>query len=198
MRWLSFAVVFVLMLAGEARGQAEEVSPLKDPWNQAVLRLSQVLADGDAAALVSSLAEGVTYRAFDAKSADAVHLLARTKKGTVLFNQGYSQTPQTLAADIARSVRDAQVPETIKRSLIPQSEAQTVRANATAEQWIHESLEPKAGERIGVIVLWCEREANDKAGKSELLFVLLKADQDEALPRMRTILYGHPQVKIGK
>jgi hypothetical protein len=184
------------MLAGEARGQAEALVP-KDPWAEAVLRVSQVLAEGDAAGLVGMLAEGVEYRSFDAKTADAVHLLARTRKGTVVFAEGYRQIPQTLAGDIARSLHDTQVPEAVKRHMIPMNEAQTGRANATAEQWIHDKVEPKPEEMIGVIVMWCEHAgvSEAEAGKSEMVFVLVKADKDETAPRVRMVVFGDPQRK---
>lgn len=195
MRWLSLGLLVILGLCGQARGQgrSSEPDPQADRWNQAVQSLARVLSDNDATTLVWPLADDVSIRSFDSKATDAVKLLARTRGGRALFVRGYNSVPQTLAGDIAQVIRDADVPEEIKRRMDPRDDERLERANRIAVAWVNQTLECKPSDRIGVIVLFCARPADDKSsGGPEMVFVLVKAAAGDSV-RIQSLAFGDPQ-----
>src|ERR1051325_3825995 len=94
---LSLAVLFAV--AQQAGGD----DPAPDQWPKTVESLGTALADNDAAALLGVLSDDVTITTCDMKNGDAVRLLARTKKGTLISTLSYVFAPETMANDIAEA-----------------------------------------------------------------------------------------------
>jgi hypothetical protein len=191
------ACITVLLFAYRADGQATRPTSEPSPWQQAVDQFSKALYQADPAALISLLSDSVAIQAFDLRTADAIRLLARTRKGEVLFSRCYTVPALTVASDLAEECKEAHIPEEIRRRLMLHDERQTRHANSVANQWLSNSLGASAGDNVAVLLLWCERPGAQESDPAigELVFVLVKAETpasaDQA-PRIRQISFGDP------
>ncbi len=183
-------------LAVLAPAAAQTTQPAAEAWPSGVGEFAQALASGDSAALLPLLCENVTVQAFDAKTADAIRLLARVRGGTLVFAKGYPKPPTTLAAEIAEAFRNAPVSDEVKLKMTPQGEVPLRRANQIAAQWVVQTLSASKDDLVGVIVFWCSPPGSPPTAEtsSESLFVLVKGSAaDPAHPRIQSISFGDPQ-----
>src|SRR4051794_40771338 len=112
---LSLTVLFALATsASSAEPQqpgGDGPAPDNSTWAKTVEALGVALSDNDAGALLAVLSEDVAITTCDTKNGDAVRLLARTKKGTLISGFSYVHAPENMANDVAESVKNAEVPE---------------------------------------------------------------------------------------
>jgi hypothetical protein len=103
-----------------------------------------------------------------------------------------------MAADIRADAQNAQdAPDEIKKLLIPEDDKEMQRANATAAQWMTETLGAASGDLVGVVVMWTHEPqlpgiaSHDDT--DQIVFVLVRGVQREnASPKIRGIIYGIP------
>ncbi len=211
MRWLILSVTLLFGLLGLANGDtpapAETPTPVAaqptaqpnlqagaasadELWAQTVQTLGTALTENDPGALLSVLSDERTIHTFDGKVADAVRLLARTRKGALLGTFHYTHAPETMAADIAEVFKTSELPEELKRRMGMRDESHAKRANRTAVNWLTISLNAKEGDKVGALMFWCDKPAPGEA--PELVFVLLRADPDAGNSKIRAIAFGNP------
>jgi len=164
--------------------------PSAEAWQKTVETLGAALADNDPGVVLSVLVEVPAISTFDGKVADAARLLARTRKGALIASFTYTFEPQNMAGDIAESFKAAELPEELKLRMQVKDENHLRRANKTAVAWLAEALAAKTGEKVGVLIFWCDRPANGES--AELVFVLVKADTEPASSRIKTVAFGNP------
>lgn len=199
MRFLivSFAVLFALATSTSSveAQQAGGETPTPNNWQKTVESLGVALAENDAGALLAVLSDDVSINTFDAKNGDAVRLLARTRKGTLVGALSYSYAPENMAGEIAEAFKSAEVPEELKRKMAMRDDGHARRANRTAVTWLAESLGAKQGDKVGVLIFWCDKPTN---GNPEVVFVLLKGDYVSQFSKVRGICFGDPISRPGK
>ncbi|HEV8379899.1 MAG TPA: hypothetical protein VGP99_13695 [Tepidisphaeraceae bacterium] len=186
---LFFAVLFAL--AQQAGGD----NPAPDNWPKTVEAFGTALSDNDAGALLAVLGEDVSITTFDTKNGDAIRLLARTKKGALIKSFSYVHAPEAMASDVAGAFKDAEVPEELKRKMAMRDDAHARRANRTAATWLTESLGAKQGDKVGVLMFWCDKSAN---GEAEVVFILVKGEPESEFAKIKAICYGNPLPRSSK
>jgi hypothetical protein len=191
MRLLIVILAALFAMAQQAGGD----EPAPDNWPKTVETFANALGESDPAALLPVLSEDVSITTFDAKGGDAVRLLARTRKGAVISHLTYVHAPENMANQIAEAFKNAEVPEELKRKMALRDEAHALRANRTAVNWLTESLGAKQGDKVGVVIFWCEKAAN---GQPEVVFILLKGDPQSEFGKVKSICFGNPISRPGK
>ena len=184
------AVLFAL--AQKAGGDA----PAQDNWPKTVETFATALGESDPGALLPVLSDDVAITTFDTKNGDAVRLLARTRKGAVIKSLSYVHAPENMAGDVAEAFTGAEVPEELKRKMAIRDETHGRRANRTAVTWLAESLGAKQGDKVGVVIFWCENSPNN-AGP-EVIFILVKGDAQSEFGKVKAICFGNPVARAGK
>jgi hypothetical protein len=147
--------------------------------------------------LASVLADTATFRSFIPPAAgqtqgfeDALSLCKETR---LIGAHAYQQAPLSMAADLAADFKRAEdLPELVRRRMIPQEVAQMTRANATAVEWIEGAFDVKVSESDGtpvaVLVFWREHRDDLKP-----VFVLLRGQQDSlGVFHVIAAVYGDP------
>jgi hypothetical protein len=184
------------------RVSSASATPAKDGWQDVVDRFAHALVDSDGdpngLTMRGLLAEHVTVRAFGSQTEEPDRLRRETSGATVLGVHAYAQPPMTLAADIATDFgQGVMVPEDLKRKMVPDDAAMT-RANRTARLWLDSVLDFSDNQPVAVIVLWRDRSHLDqvngkvKEGPGELMFVCLKVQQSNNIPRIKQLVFGDP------
>lgn len=188
--WLCIAIVLALVV--QTAGQTTR--PADSTWGKTLERFTTALEDSDPAALLPLLADDASIKAFDSKTADAIRLLARTRKATLLMSKAYVQAPATIASDVAEQVKNSDVPDEVKRHMAVGDEARSRRANETAAHWVAQALGAKDGDPVAVILFWCDRSSTGEPAPSpELVFVLVRGQaQGAGAPRVQAIAFGNP------
>ena len=189
---LPIVILAVLFAMAQQAGGDE---PAPDNWPKTVETFANALGESDPAALVPVLSDDVLINTFDGKNGDAVRLLARTRKGAVISHFSYVHAPENMANQIAEAFKNAEVPEELKRKMVIRDEAHSLRANRTAANWLSESLGAKQGDKVGVVIFWCEKGTN---GQSEVIFILLKGDPQGEFGKVKAICFGNPVSRTGK
>jgi len=191
MRWLVLSTCFLFGLVGQASGDG----PAADNWPKTVEDLATALRDSDPGALLPVLSDDASINMFDSKNGDAVRLLARTRKGNLIGTFNFVHAPEAMASDIAEIMKTAEVPEELKHRMGMHDAAHARRANRTAVTWLSEALGAKAGDKIGVLIFWCDKPA---AGDPELIFILVKGDPEAQFTKVKTICFGNPMPRPNK
>ncbi len=191
MRLLTLCLALLFALAQQAGGD----SPAPDAWPKTVEALSLALSDNDAGALLTVLTEDVSISSCESKNSNGTYLLARTKKGAMIASLSYVYAPETMATDIAEAIKTAEVPEELKRKVAMRDEAHARRANRTAVTWLTEALGAKQGDRVGVIVFWCDKVANEDP---EMVFILVKGDPESQFAKIKSVCFGNPISRSAK
>jgi hypothetical protein len=193
MRLLTWCLALLFALATSASSvepqQAGGDSPAPDAWPKTVEALGTALSDNDAGALLTVLSEDVSITSCESKNSNGTYLLARTKKGSLITSLSYVHPAETMAGDIAEAFRAAEVPEELKRKVAMRDEAHARRANRTAVTWLTEALGAKQGDRVGVIVFWCDKVANQDP---EMVFILVKGDPESEFRKIKMVCFGNP------
>ena len=190
MRFLILSLAVLFAVAQQAGG--DDAAP--EQWPKTVESLAAALAENDAGALLAVLSDDVSITTCDMKNGDAVRLLARTKKGTLISHFSYTFAPETMANDIAEGFKNAEVPEELKRKMAMHDESHARRANRTAATWIGEAVMAKQGDKVGVLVFWCDKSAN---GDAEMIFVMVKVDPQNQF-KVKTVCFGNPLPRMSK
>ena len=166
-----------------------------DTWSKTVDTLGAALSENDPGAMLSVLSEDKSISTFDGKGSDVVRLLIRTRKATLIGSFNYVYAPEAMATDISEAIKNAEVPEELKRKMAFRDEPHARRANRTVVTWLSETLGAKQGDKVGALMFWCDKPANGEA--PEVVFVLVKADPESQNTRIKTISFGNP-TRAGK
>jgi len=193
MRLLTLCTALLFALAQQAAGDGP-ANPAPDSWPKTVEALGIALSESDASALVPVLADDVSISTFDSKSTE-MRLLARIRKGTLISSLNYVHAPETMANDIAEAFKSAEVPEELKRKMAIRDDAHARRANRTAVTWLSESLGAKQGDKVGVLIFWCDKSASDEP---EVVFLLVKGDPESQYTKVKAICFGNPILRSAK
>jgi hypothetical protein len=195
------AVVLIGGLAGaQDRPERDSSAAAPSAWQATVAALAGALSDPAESGSVQILvAPDAIIRGFSSPQRESLESLHTATSGmTLLAARGYPETPSSMAGDIAADIRDAAIPDPVKRALTPSGEAEARRANVTAVRWISTTLNPSEGEPVGVIVFWGAEPGDATAGEEALakrapMFLLVKGralEQGGFIVRM--ICYGNP------
>lgn len=186
-------VGFALLLIG-ANASAQATRP-SDSWTGVVEELQRALGESDAGAMVKLMSDDVDIACFDSRQADAVRLMARTRRAELVFARTYQQVPANLASELSDVIRNVRVPEEVRNQLVLRDEAHGKRANTTAAEWLGASLSLRPHEQMAVVVLWCEHPATPmEPAQAELVFILLKGTAEKDKPaKITRVVYGDPQ-----
>jgi len=153
---LSLAVLFALATSANSvepqQAGGDGPAPDNSNWAKTVEALGVALSENDAGALLAVLSDDVSITTCDMKNGDAVRLLARTKKATLISSLSYVYAPENMANDVAEAFKNAEVPEELKRRMAMRDDAHARRANRTAVNWLGEALAAKQGDKVGVLV----------------------------------------------
>lgn len=191
MRLLTLCVALLFALTQQAGGD----SPAPDSWPKTVEALAGALNNNDAGELLAVLSEDVSITTFDSKNADGTRLLAKTKKGQPICMLNYVFAPEKMANEIADAFKSAEVPEELKQRMDIRDEAHSKRANRTAVSWLTESLGAKEGDKVGVLIYWCDKTTNEDP---EVIFILVKGDKDSQNARIKSVCFGNPIIRVAK
>jgi len=199
MRLLTWSVALLFALAispssVEAQ-QAGGENPAPDNWPKTVEALATALNNNDAGELLAVLSEDVSITTFESKNADGTRLLAKTKKGQAISALNYVFAPEQMANEIAEAFKSAEVPEELRRRMDIRDEAHSRRANRTAVTWLTESLGAKQGDKVGVIIYWCDKTANEDP---EVIFILVKGDPQSQHAKIKSVCFGNPIPRMAK
>jgi hypothetical protein len=196
---LSFTVLFALATSARSaepqQAGGDGPTPDNSNWAKTVEALGVALSDNDAGALLAVLSEDVSITTCDMKNGDAVRLLARTKKGTLISGFSYVYAPENMANDVAEAVKNAEVPEELKRRMAMRDEAHARRANRTAVNWLGEAVAAKQGDKVGVLVFWCDKSTS---GDAEMVFVLVKGEVQGESTKVKSLCFGNPLPRMSK
>jgi hypothetical protein len=129
------------------------------------------------------------------KNGDAVRLLARTKKATLISSLSYLYAPENMANDVAEAFKNAEVPEELKRRMAMRDDAHARRANRTAVNWLGEALAAKQGDKVGVLVFWCDKSTS---GDAEVVFILVKGEVQGEATKVKSLCFGNPLPRMSK
>lgn len=193
------APVVFLALAGSA--WAQTTKPAEQQWVQVVKEFTRAVAAGEDAAVAPLLSSSLSIRAFDSRADSLAALMARAGKGQLLGAHADMHEPLSMAAALAADFKTAtDVPEQVKRHMVPANDAEMTRANATAVQWLSLELQARSGDPVAVITLWCSRapdplpRASDPgAVDMEPIFILLKGEETTSGQfRIKTVVFGNP------
>ncbi len=191
MRLLTLCVAVLFALAQQAAGD----NPAPDNWPKTVENLATALSESDPGALLAVLTEDVAVSTFDSKNSGAAQMLARTKKGAIISGFNYVFAPETMANDVAEAFKSAEVPEELKRRMAIRDDAHARRANRTVVTWLTETLGAKQGDKVGVIVFWCDKSATDEP---EVVFILVRGDPESQYTKIKTVCFGNPIPRSAK
>jgi hypothetical protein len=189
-------LVFLFIVLASASAAGQTTQPADDTWLGVVQTAAASLSTGDAASLRPVLADKYTLHNFaggrEGEWPAAVETLG---DATVLGTHAMVYPPLAVAAEVAADVKSApQLPEKIRERFIPLDEIEMKRANATAVQWIKETLGAENGDPIALIVMWVDPTAPNAGERpNTLLFVLLRGKATpEGTYRITHVVYGDP------
>jgi hypothetical protein len=209
-------ICFVFAVASVARGQTTRAADRTPPpatasraapataeqaWPRAMETFRKALLGGDLDAMDRLLAPRSAIRRFEGPQTEgAWELFERVQKSTLVGAHAYLHPPMVMAADLSADFKTAAaVPERAKARFVVDDETDIKRANATAAQWIGETLGARNGTPVGVVVLWTPRPAPPGVtpvsadGGHDVVFVLCRGE--EVKPgeyRITTVVYGRP------
>jgi hypothetical protein len=200
--WCSIILLLAAGAAREARGQnAQRPPPLPDAgWSAVVAQFAQSLVSNDPGAIAPLLSDAANVHSMDGRTSDPLRLLASARQCTLVSARSYVHAPPSAAGDIAEAFRDATVPGDVKDRMIPVDNAELVRANGIAAQWLKESLHAAPGDRVAIVVLWSPEAANAGGGGGSadpingVSFVLLKGTTTDSEAKVQTVVFGNPRL----
>jgi hypothetical protein len=74
-------------------------------------------------------------------------------------------------------------------------DAHARRANRTAVNWLGEAVGAKQGDKVGVLVFWCDKSTN---GDAEVVFILVKGEVQGETTKVKAICFGNPLPRMAK
>jgi hypothetical protein len=122
-------------------------------------------------------------------------LIDAMEVGTVVFSRAYDRAPLALAEDISVAVQASDVvPPEVRQWLIPADEHAMRHANATAGQWLAQTLNLKHGQPVAVVMLWRPARSvfNASAKSGEVFFLLMRGESGESSRLIEHVVFGVP------
>lgn len=214
MRWLHVLTATSLLL-GSATALSQTTQAVSvDPWPATLEQLAAVMMEGRADAVNAMLSDKATVRSFGGSpgSEEVDRMVVHASLSAPIGIHAYVHPPLVMAADLMADCKNADLPDSVRQRMVPQDDASMQRANATAAQWISDSIDAATGDRVGVLVFFEPTDAlraargfasNVNSSGGELIFVLVRAQAGAvASPAAETlaptairidrIVYGNP------
>ncbi len=202
MKQLFVLILTIFGLAVSAPAQttqpAASTAPQLTGWPLVVNQFAASLAAGnrDDLAILADPQVVVHRIKASADTDDASRLFARVSRETVLGVHPYFYPPLSMAADISADAKSAaKMSEAEKARMSPPDDASMKQANATAAQWLGDTLAATDSQPVAVILFWCDGNSADKrlGIQSGLVFVLVKGlETDKGGFKITQIAYGNP------
>ena len=194
-RCTTLFVTLLLGFAGTAETRAQTTRPAPSrgapvTWSSAVEAFANAVTKGDPSALAGMLAHDAAVRSFDTGERVAPPAMARAvSEWTLLGAHGYEFPPPALAKDIAADVSASDmVADRDKARITPPDDAELARANATAADWVAQTLGAERNHLVGVAVFW-----NAKLNRP--MFVLVKGQPTADSFEVKLAVYGDPMAR---
>lgn len=195
-----------------AGAQTTRPASEQDSWPQVVEQLAAALIEGHRDDFRAMLAPDASVRSFqDSAAGDVDRLLARASLSAMVGAHAYVHPPLVMAADLMADCKNSELlPDSIRERMVPQDDVAMQRANATAAQWISQTLDATAGDRVAIFVFFEPNDALPPATShniasssltGDLLFVLVHARRTSDTPAspnsagaalVDRVVYGNP------
>jgi hypothetical protein len=191
---IALSLTFIL----PARAEAPTTRPIAAAtWPEAAARLARALVGKDITEVATLLSGAERLSRFGSDAFDTPDRVMGSTTGMIALGvHAYSTRPQTLASDLATDFRDnPNVPESVRRDMVPPDDEALKRADVTAGEWIAHVLKLDKEQPVGVVVLWpdLQRRGPDASSAAPRpTFVVVKG---EAMPdgfRITNLVYGDP------
>jgi hypothetical protein len=126
--------------------------------------------------LRSQFADRFLCRSLDGTSAELDSLAAALLHADWVEQLTYKTTPESLAADIAKAVKNAPISDDVKRYLTPVSGQPERTANVTAMKWIAQQLKARGDQPIAVLLAHIPADDRTAAPHGRIAVVLLAGE----------------------
>jgi hypothetical protein len=159
-RWYPATLITVLVCASATAQTTQPSSP--SPWQEVVSRLAENLRDETGpAALGEIVGDETIISAFGSTQNESRYRLHQQTTGLIVVSaRGYTWPAEAVASALASDVNACDpLPDTIRAQFTPIDQADELRCNQTAQQWIISTLQPQAGQFVGVVMLWESKPA---------------------------------------
>jgi hypothetical protein len=183
----------VLPQAAVGRPWGPAAAPATDEaWTEAVQKLAERCAGGDAGAGMSELlSDQHAVRTFDGKAGTIEEVVEATKSAKWVMPLSYRAIPDQLARDMVALVASDDVDAGLRAYLTPPNENAIRAADVTAVKWIGQVLAPRADQPVGVILFF--HPADEKTGEPAKLTLLLVSGD-----RVGTHAYRVRRIAVGQ
>jgi hypothetical protein len=191
MKW---CLLMMFVLAGWASSScAQTTQPAPAAWDQSVQAFAKSLVTGDDCK--AGLTGDCAIRSFDSTASRQIaDVTAHASGATLLMAHAYLFPGGAIAGDIGAAVADSQVPDDVKKRLVPPVGDPTAKANATATRWVQSALAAGDGEPIAVLVLFTGDLTQSTTSDGQILFIMLKGRKDSTGAYfISQIVYGDSQ-----
>jgi len=186
------------LLAMSLPASGQTTRPAVSNWQATIEIVRKAIVDSDPSQLRVVLAEKYSLHDFSgAHQGDWTPVVQQFGGAMSIGSHASLFPPLSVAAEVANDLKGApQIPEVVRLRYLPIDEVDMKRANATAVQWLADSLSAVNGDPVGALIFWIDETASasrPEQATQSLLFVLLKGQQ---LPsgeyRIVKIVYGNP------
>jgi len=176
---------FILAVMFSASSLCAQTTQPSSPlaWPAVVCSAAEALVADDVATFRSLMNEKASIRTFQ-KDGDVDVTCKAIQGARILGAHAYINPPLVMAADLAADFKNAtDLPEEIRKRMLPVDDDDMKRANATAAQWVASALAAHPGEFVAVIVVWKDESVQpvsltDQApSQGAVQFVLLKGEE---------------------
>jgi len=187
-------LLILFLLAGWVRSSfGQTTQPAPAGWEQTVQKMAQSLVDGDETKSVASV--DCYVRSFDSASTKQIaDVVAHTSGATLIMAKAYLFPGGAIAADIGAAVAQSQLPDDLKKLLVPAEGDPTIKANATATRWAQGALSAANDDPIAVLVFVTGDGSQSSGADLQVFFVMLKGHSDTSRNYTVTqVVYGDSQ-----
>ncbi|HTL27910.1 MAG TPA: hypothetical protein VL282_01765 [Tepidisphaeraceae bacterium] len=199
MRPVRFLICCGLCLVAAA-AHAQTTQPTADAWNTRVQALARLLAHpADDANFRAAMTDDAIVRGLDGLSTPFSQLATSALDAEIITARGYQMPATSIAADIAADFSAAaNVPDDIKRVMVPPGDKEMRAANDVALQWMSQTLIAREGQHIGVIILRGKASTTQPASSAEesraLIMILIKGHpENDTTPQITHVVFGDPR-----
>jgi hypothetical protein len=200
MRFWILVLLTASVLSANAKAQTTQPSIEKttnaSDWTSLVNDLKQALTENDAGSFHALVAGAGPIRSFGSSDThDAAKVMESTSGAAVIGAHAYIYPPLVMAADVAADFKSSEiVTDSEKKKMVPESEEEMRRANATAAQWMRQTLSAQRGDPVAVIIMWRATEISPQ-GKplaGESVFMLVRGQESDDSYRITQVIFGNP------
>jgi hypothetical protein len=184
----------VLSLAGVvASATAQTTQPAPQAWDQTVQAAAKSLSSSDDCR--HFICDDCVLRSFETSSPRQIDdVVAHTNGASLLMAKAYVFPGTTIATDMAQAVTDTQVPDEVKKLLVPGDADAAAKANLTAQRWVQNSLGAATGDAVAVLVFFTGQVTQSTTTDGQVFFVMLKGRPDSSGSYLIShIVYGDSQ-----